>query len=59
MKKAEIQIGRIYIAKVSQKLARVRITGESQYGGWDAVNVATERAIRIRGAQRLRCEVRP
>jgi hypothetical protein len=54
MKKADVEIGAIYIAKVSDKLARVRITGESPYGGWNAVNQETGRAIHIRGAQRLR-----
>lgn len=48
MKKADVQIGHTYPAKVSGRLARVRITGESPYGGWDAVNVATRRAVRIK-----------
>ena len=33
MKKNEVQVGANYIAKVSGKLAEVRITGESRFGG--------------------------
>ncbi|HPD17796.1 MAG TPA: winged helix-turn-helix domain-containing protein [Planctomycetota bacterium] len=54
MKKKEVVIGGRYLAKVSGRVVPVRITGESRYGGWDAVNVETNRAVRIRGAQRLR-----
>ena len=42
------------IANVSNKLAVVRINNESIYGGWNATNVKTGRAVRIRSAQRLR-----
>lgn len=54
MKKNEVKIGGEYIAKVSGKLAKVRITGESPYGGWDAKNTATGRDVRVRTAARLR-----
>ena len=54
MKKNQITIGGIYAAKVSGKVVPVRITGESPYGGWDAVNTQTKRTVRIRGAARLR-----
>lgn len=57
MKQNEIKIGGIYVAKVTNKLTEVRITGVSQYGGWDAVNTATNKTIRIKSAQRLRREV--
>jgi len=59
MKKHEVKIGGEYVAKVSGKLARVRITAESRYGGWDAVNLATKKAVRIKSAQRLRAEAKP
>jgi len=58
MKKNEITIGGVYAAKVSGKVVPVKITGESPYGGWDAVNTQTKRAIRIRSAARLRRPVR-
>ena len=57
MKKADVQIGAVYTAKVSGRLTHVRITGTCDYGGWVGINVATGREIRIRGAQRLRREV--
>jgi hypothetical protein len=57
MKKSEIEINGRYIAKVSDKLTAVRITGESRYGGWEAVNEATGKTVRIKSAQRLRSAV--
>jgi len=54
MKKNDVETGATYVAKVSGKLARVRIERESPYGGWDAKNVDTGRRVRIRTAQRLR-----
>ena len=54
MKKDEIQIGQAYKVKVSGNVAEVRITGENPHGGWDGVNVATNRAVRIKSAQRIR-----
>ncbi len=58
MKKHEIAIGGVYAAKVSGKVVPVRITGESPHGGWQAVNLQTRRAVRIRSAARLRRPVR-
>ena len=58
MKKNEVTIGGVYAAKVSGKVVPVRITGPSPYGGWDAVNTQTQRAVRIRSAARLRRPVR-
>ena len=54
MKKDEIKIGETYRVKVTGKLADVRITGENPHGGWDGVNVATNRKVHIKSAQRLR-----
>ena len=48
MKKAEVEIGGQYIAKVSNKLATVKIVSPSIYGGWNAVNVKTQREVRIK-----------
>jgi hypothetical protein len=56
MKGKDVQVGECYVAKVSGKPAKVRITGESPHGGWDAVNTETKRPVRIRGAARLRKE---
>jgi Mg-chelatase subunit ChlI len=57
MKKDQVQIGGTFVAKVSGKLAKVRIDAESRFGGWDATNVDTGRKVRIKSAQRLRREV--
>lgn len=54
MRKSEVQIGQNYVAKVSGRLAVVRILAESRFGGWDAVNIETKRAVRIKSAARLR-----
>jgi hypothetical protein len=54
MKKNDVETGATYVAKVSGKLARVRIERESPHGGWDATNVDTGRSVRIKSAQRLR-----
>jgi hypothetical protein len=59
MKKSDIHIGGIYAAKVSGSITHVRITGESRYGGWDAINVRTQRHVYIRSAARLRYEIEP
>ena len=54
MKKADVEIGGAYVAKVSSNLVAVRIDRESPYGGWGATNLTTGRAVRIRSAARLR-----
>ena len=56
MKKADGEIGKVYFAKVSEKIARVRIYAECHYGGWYAVNLATSHDVRIKTAARLRGE---
>ena len=59
MKKNEVKIGTTYTAKVSGKIARVRIDAESRHGGWDATNIETKKKVRIKSAQRLRAEAGP
>jgi hypothetical protein len=54
MKKNEVKIGTTYRVKVTGKIAEVRITGENPRGGWDGINVVTNRHVRIKSAQRLR-----
>jgi hypothetical protein len=54
MKKHEVKVGAVYRVKVSGSVQDVRITGENPHGGWDGVNVATSRVVRIKSAQRLR-----
>jgi len=59
MQKHNVNIGTTYVVKVSGKLTRVRITGESPHGGWSGTNLATGREIRIQTAARLRSEAKP
>jgi hypothetical protein len=58
MKKGQVQIGKVYTAKVTDKVVSVRIDAENPHGGWDATNLATGKKIRIKGPQRLRSEVK-
>ena len=58
MKRDEVKIGGVYTAKVTDKLVPVRIDAKSRYGGWDAVNLATGKKVRIKSPQRLRAEVK-
>ncbi len=58
MKAADIRIGETYLARVSGKQARVKITAErTSYNNrryWLGTNLATKREVTIRGAARLR-----
>jgi hypothetical protein len=54
MKKREVKIGRVYTAKVTNKVVQVRIEAESRYGGWDAMNMTTGKKVRIKSPARLR-----
>ena len=58
MRRDEVQIGKVYLAKVSGKLTQVRIDAKSRYG-WDATNLATGKKVRIKSARRLRDEAKP
>lgn len=56
MKKSQIRLGGIYVAKVSGKLTTVRLDSESRYGGWSATNTVSGREVRIKSAAKLRRE---
>lgn len=53
MKKAQVEIGGRYLARVSDKRVVVKLLRESPFGGWDAKNEATGREVRIKTAARL------
>ena len=57
MKKTDVQINATYLTKVTGKLVPVKITGEHDNGGWDGVNMHTNRPVRIKSPQRLRKRV--
>jgi hypothetical protein len=54
MKNKDVEIGKVYRVKVSGTVQDVRITSQNPHGGWDGVNVATKRPVRIKSPQRLR-----
>ena len=58
MKKSEVKTGKCYTAKVSNRMATIRIDAENPNGGWDATNLTTKKKVRIKSAQRLRHETR-
>lgn len=53
MKKNEVKVGGLYVAKVSDKLVTVRIESSNTKGGWNATNTTTGKRIHIKSAQRL------
>ncbi len=55
MKKAEVQIGEVYAVKVSGNVVPVVLDEEHPRGGWIGTNQQTNRQVRIKSAQRLRC----
>jgi short subunit dehydrogenase-like uncharacterized protein len=54
MKKSTIKAGEVYQVKVSGKLTDVRIIGGNPHGGWDGINLATKKQVRIKSGARLR-----
>lgn len=59
MRAKDIQIGQLYVAKVSGRITVVRVERESPYGGYDCTNITTGRSVRCRSAQRLRSIATP
>jgi hypothetical protein len=59
MLKKDVEVGGSYVAKISGRLTVVKLSGESRFGGWDAVNLRTNKAVRIKSAQKLRRRVMP
>jgi hypothetical protein len=57
MRKADVEIGAIYTAKISNKMTMVQILEPSGYGGWRARNLDTGRTVRIKSAMKLREKV--
>lgn len=54
MKKEDVKVGGIYVAKVTDKLVDVRIDSVHSRTGWNATNTKTGRRVHIKSAQRLR-----
>jgi hypothetical protein len=49
----EVKIGRVYTVKIGKNTIGVRIMGQTPDGGYNAVNVNTDKIICIKSAQRL------
>lgn len=58
MLKKDVAIGRTYKVRLHSVYTEVRLTGISPYGGWNAINLKTGRAVRIKSAAKLREEVK-
>lgn len=61
MLKKEIEIGKVYLAKISGRLSPVRILSFSHYNSrhWITENIRTKRQVVIRSAAKLRAELEP
>jgi len=57
MRKQEIEIGKSYSSKISNKMTTVRIDSKSPRGGWIATNNDTGREVWIKTAAKLRYPV--
>lgn len=57
MRKAEVEVGKVYAAKVSDRIVPVRLDSINPAGGWNATNLRTDRQVRIRSAAKLRFQV--
>ena len=54
MKKNEVKVGGVYLAKVTNKVVPVKITSENPSGGYQGLNLKTGKKIKVKSAQRLR-----
>jgi len=61
IRKKDVKIGGYYAIRHTSspngRLIVIKIEGECIYGGWNALNLKTKHAIRIKSAQKLRYEV--
>ena len=54
MKKADVEIGGVYVAQISGRIVDVLIDAVNPYGrGWWATNLTTRRIITIKSVSRL------
>lgn len=54
METSDVKTGSLYKATVTNKLVTIKILGINPQGGWDALNTATGKKIRIKTAQSLK-----
>jgi hypothetical protein len=54
MKKSEVEIGGVYVAKIAGRIVQVQIDAVSRYGGWDGTNMQTNKKVRVQSPAVLR-----
>jgi hypothetical protein len=54
MLKNQIELGSEYVVRLHGNFTVVRIFSVNQYGGWNALNLKTNREVRIKSAAKLR-----
>ncbi|AQQ71406.1 hypothetical protein SMSP2_01780 [Limihaloglobus sulfuriphilus] len=59
MKKSEIKINGLYLAKVTNRTVAVKITGKHAKEGWEALNTATGKKVHIKTPERLEGPAEP
>lgn len=55
MKKCDIVVRQLYRAQIRGRVTIVDLLNEEPGGGWNAVDIATRKPVRIRRADRLLC----
>lgn len=58
MKAEQVEIGGVYVMKVTDKETQVRIDREHENGGWVGTNLSTNRSVQIKSARKLRRKVK-
>jgi hypothetical protein len=53
MKKSEIKVNGLYLAKVTNRTVAVKIISKHDTGGWEALNTATGKKVHIKTPERL------
>lgn len=57
MLKKDVKVGKTYEVRLYGNFVKVKLVSESRLGGWLAINLNTNRNIRIKSAAKLRREV--
>lgn len=58
MQASDVEIGAVYLMKMTDKETQVRIEREHEDGGWVGTNLNTNRSVRVKSAGELRSKVK-
>jgi len=58
MRKREVKVGEVYLAKLDGKLVPVRVEHAGIWGGWEVRNLETDSLLWILHGSRLRAAVK-